>query len=162
VFVKISPTFALTTFWFAFKLFLYPRFISGKPLVDPNSVLRFEFSDGSAVRGFEDLRAKIPQFESIPSTAVGVQLESELVDIRDISTMIDILQVLPLSCPLVTKTLILNSLKLKDVPIHDFESDFSKYLHHKFANLVFNHELIALKACKVFGMYENETNNHFH
>lgn len=68
------------------------RFISGKPLIDANSVPRFEFSDGSAVRGFEDLRAKIPQFETIPSTAVGVQLESELADIRDISTLIDILQ----------------------------------------------------------------------
>ena len=71
------------------------RFISGKPLIDANSISvpRFDYRlEGFNVRGFEDLRAKIPQFESIPSTALGVQLESELADIRDISTLIDVLQ----------------------------------------------------------------------
>ena len=54
------------------------RFISGKPLIDANSISvpRFDYRlEGFNVRGFEDLRAKIPQFESIPS-APGIQLES--------------------------------------------------------------------------------------
>ena len=76
-------------FWFYFIF----RFISGKPLIDLNTVPRFVYRlDVLGGQGLEQLKAKIPQFDSIPSTAIGVQLESELPEIRDISSLLDILQ----------------------------------------------------------------------
>ena len=58
-------------------------------MIDPNSIPHFEYKlDDLGGRGWEQLRAKIPQFDSLPSTALGVQLESELPEIRDISSLL--------------------------------------------------------------------------
>jgi len=58
-------------------------------LIDANSIPHFEYKlDNLGGRGWEQLRAKIPQFDSLPSIAIGVQLESELPEIRDISSLL--------------------------------------------------------------------------
>ena len=62
-------------------------------MIDSNTVPRFVYRlEVLGGQGLEQLKAKIPQFDSIPSTAIGVQLESELPEIRDISTLLDTLQ----------------------------------------------------------------------
>jgi hypothetical protein len=62
--------------------------------VDPNTVPRFEYRF-DAFRGhkFDLLRSKILMFDSLPSAAVCVQLESELPEIRQVSALLSALQI---------------------------------------------------------------------
>ena len=71
--------------------FLY-RFLSGKPLIDKLSIPHFEYRlDNIPANRCTELRSKICQLDSLPSAAFGVQLESELPEIRDVSSLLDIL-----------------------------------------------------------------------
>lgn len=66
----------------------------GKPLIDSNSAPKFEFSF-DAYRGLDLdlLRNKIRMSDSIPSSVIGLQLENELVEIRDVSWLLQKLSV---------------------------------------------------------------------
>lgn len=69
------------------------RFLSGKPLIQVESIPHFEYRlDNNTADAMEELRTKIPQLDSLPSVAIGVKLESELAEIRDVSSLLDILQ----------------------------------------------------------------------
>ena len=75
------------------KIINFFRFIIGKPIIDASSVPHFLYRlDDLGGQSLQQLKLKIPQFDSIPSTALGVQLESELPEIRDISSLLDILK----------------------------------------------------------------------
>ena len=68
------------------------RFLSGKPLIDRSSIPHFEYRlDNNLANRRTELRAKICQLDSLPSVAIGVRLESELPEIRDVSSLLDIL-----------------------------------------------------------------------
>ena len=70
------------------------RFLSGKPMIDTKTIPRFEYRlDNLSFQGWEDLDSKIRQFKSLPSKSVADHLESELPMIRDVSSVLEILQV---------------------------------------------------------------------
>jgi hypothetical protein len=67
--------------------------VSGKPLIDAKSVPRFEYRlDNLGGYNWNQLNAKVPQFDSLPSIYATAQLESELPQTRDVSSLLDILQ----------------------------------------------------------------------
>lgn len=69
------------------------RYLSGKPLIKAGSVPVFEYRlDNLGIGGFEQLRSKIPQAASLPSETIGLALEAELPEVRDVARMIEILQ----------------------------------------------------------------------
>ena len=69
------------------------RFLSGRPLIEVGSIPHFEYRlDNDTANTLEELRAQIEQLDSLPSNAIGVKLESELAEIRDVSSLLDILQ----------------------------------------------------------------------
>jgi hypothetical protein len=63
--------------------------LCGKPLIDEKTIPRFEYRLDNRRQGWDDLKVKVQQFDSLPSSA---QLEAELPDIRDVSSLLEVLQ----------------------------------------------------------------------
>ena len=100
--------------------------MSGKPLIDAKSVPHFEYRlDNLAGYNWNQLKAKVPQFDSLPSVYATAQLESELPQTRDVSSLLDILQTTANTVALIggdsnvslPKTIVQLKIASKQVPI---------------------------------------------